>query len=153
MRVIEGDRTIIEVRVRAEPAADEITEDYYARLPQIRLTADPTSRQKLPRTAVQVTLDDTDIARLVECAVGHPSANMRSSALAPIWRHPESFRRILQFGLNAPDAFSEIRKIVAEELDRYATPATAVKRGPPAAESLLPKMPLPPHLRDRERRE
>jgi hypothetical protein len=76
---------------------------------------------------------------------------MRSSALAPIWRHPESFRRILQFGLNAPDAFPELRKIVAEALDRYVTPETAVKRDRPVAEPLLPKMPLPPHLRDRER--
>jgi hypothetical protein len=151
MRVTRGGRTILEVRAKAAPADDEMTADYYTQLPQIRLTANPTSRQTHPETPTDVTLDDTDVAKLVECALGHPNPNMRSSVLAAIWNHPDSFRRIFQFGLNAPDAFPEIRKIVAEALDnRSATPEGA---GKPAAEPLLPRMPRPEHLRDRERQE
>ncbi|HEV2335501.1 MAG TPA: hypothetical protein VGS13_08385, partial [Stellaceae bacterium] len=89
------------------------------------------------------------------CAVRHPNPNMRNSVLAAIWNHPDSFRQILQFGLNAPDAYPEIRKIVAEALDKR--PATleggVADRGTPLAQALLPRMPVPAHLRDRERRE
>ena len=155
MRVTRGGRTILEVRARAAPADDEMTADYYTQLPQIRLTANPTSRQTQPETPTDVTLDDTDVGKLVECALGHPNPNMRSSVLAAIWNHPDSFRQIFQFGLNAPDAFPEIRKIVAEALDkRLATPeAAAANGGKPIAGPLLPRMPLPAHLRDRKRQE
>jgi hypothetical protein len=153
MRVTQGGRTILEVRVKAAPAADVMTADYYTKLPQIRLTANPTSRETHPEIPTDVTLDDTDVAKLVECAVEHPNPNMRSSVLAAIWNHPDSFRRIFQFGLNAPKAYPEIRKIVAEALDkRPATPeAGAADRDKPTAEPLLPRMPMPAHLRDRER--
>ena len=62
-------------------------------------------------------------AKLVECAIRHPTANMRYAVLAAIWNHPDSFRQIFQFGLTAPLGLPEIRKIVAEELDKGA-PAT-----------------------------
>lgn len=155
MRVTQGGRTIVEIRARAEPAADEMTADYYTQLPQIRLTANPTSRQTLPETPTDVTLDDTDVAKLVECAVRHPNPNMRHSVLAAIWNHPDSFRQIFQFGLTAPDAFPEIRKIAAEALDkRPAAPeAAAADWGTPGAGPLLPRMPLPAHLRNRKRQE
>ena len=155
MQVTQGGRTILEVRAKAEPGRDVITADYYTQLPQIRLTANPTSRQALPDMPAEVMLDDTDVAKLVECAVRHPNPNMRHSALAAIWNHPDSFRQILQFGLDAPEAFPEIRRIVAEAFDRApaAPEAVAANRGKPGAEPLLPRMPLPAHLRDRERQQ
>ena len=58
-----------------------------------------------------MTLDGNDVARLVECAIRHPTPNMRHAVLAAIWNHPDSFRQIFQFGLNAPPAFPEIRRI------------------------------------------
>jgi hypothetical protein len=155
MLVTQGGRTILEVRAKAVPADDVVTADYYTQLPQIRLIANPTSRETHPEIPMDVTLDDTDVAKLVECAVRHPNPNMSNSVLAAIWNHPDSFRQIFEFGLNAPDAFPEIRKIVAAALDkRPATPeAGAGNRGKPVAESLLPRMPVPAHLRDRERQE
>jgi hypothetical protein len=154
MRVTQGGRAIPEVRAKAEPADDVMTEDYYTQLPQLRLTANPTSRQMLPETPTDVTLDDTDVAKLVECAVRHPNPNMRHSVLAAIWNHPDSFRRIFEFGLKAPAGFPEIRKIVAEELGRYAPTAEfpASNQVKPAVGALLPRVPLPAHLRDREKR-
>lgn len=147
MLVRQGDRAIIEVRAKAEPAANVVTEDYYTQLSQIRLTANPTSRQKQPETPTEVMLDDIDVAKLVECAIRHPNPNMRSVVLAAIWNHADSFRQIFRFGLDAPDGFPEIRKIVAEELEKSrSTPKTGK-----SAEPLLPRMPLPAHLRDRER--
>ena len=153
MLVRQGSRAIVEVRSKAEPAANVVTEDYYTQLPQIRLTADPTSRQKQPDTPTEVTLDDTDVARLVECAIRHPNPNMRSVVLAAIWNHADSFRRIFRFGLDAPDGFPEIRKIVAAELDssRSAATSTGATSVRPV-EPLLPRMPLPAHLRDGKRR-
>src|SRR5260370_33882929 len=117
MLVRQGDRSIAEVRAKAEPADDVMTADYYTQLPQIRLTANPTSRQIQPETATDVTLDDTDVAKLVECAIRHPNLNMRSGVLAAIWNHADSFRQIFRFGLDAPDGFPEIRKIVAGGID------------------------------------
>jgi len=155
MLVTQGGRTILEVRARAEPATDVMTADYYTQLPQILLTANPTSRERHPERPTEVTLDGTDVAKLVECAVRHPNPNMRNSVLAAIWNHPNSFRQILQFGLNAPDAYPEIRKIVAEALDqrRATLEGGAANPGTPLAQALLPRMPVPAHLRDRERQE
>src|SRR6266436_1737756 len=118
MLVREGDRLCLEARAKAEPAESVITADYYTQLPQIRLTANPTSREKHPETPTAVTLDDTDVAKLIECALRHPDVNMRYVVLAAIWNHAESFRQIFRFGLDAPDSYPEIRKIVAEELDK-----------------------------------
>jgi hypothetical protein len=105
-----------------------------------------------PETPIEVTLDGNDVATLVECAIRHPTPNMRYAVLAAIWNHPDSFRQILRFGLNAPPGSPEIRKIVAEEIDKGA-PASepGAERIKPAGETLLPRMPLPAHLRDREK--
>jgi len=147
MRVRRGDRLIVEVRAKAEPAADVVTEDYYAQLAQIRLIANPTSRQREPETPTDVTLDDTDVAKLVECAIRHPNPNMRSVVLAAIWNHADSFRQIFRFGLDAPDSFPELRKIVAEELAKAAA-SDPVK----PSKTLLPRMALPAHLQKDKRR-
>jgi hypothetical protein len=154
MLVREGDRTRLEARAKAEPADSVVTSDYYTQLPQIRLTGNSTDGPMQRETPVEVMLDGNDVANLVECAIRHPAANMRSAVLAAIWSHPDSFRQIFQFGLTAPPGLPEIRKIVAEELDKRSTtlgpPASSSAK--PAVEALLPRMPLPEHLRDRGRR-
>ena len=78
---------------------------------------------------------------------------MRSAVLTAIWNHPESFRQILQFGLNAPPGFPEIRKIVADELDKAAPASDSAASNPakPAGDTLLPRMPLPAHLKGKGR--
>ena len=151
MLVRKGDRTDLEAPAKAEPADDVVWRDYYTQLPQIRLTGNPTDRPMQPEPPTDVTLDGNDVARLVECAIRHPTANMRYAVLAAIWSHPDSFRQIFQFGLNAPAGFPEIRQIVAEELEKCALSPDfpASNRVAPAAETLLPRMPLPAHLRDR----
>jgi len=153
MLVRRGEHTDLEARAKAEPAADVMTPDYYTQLPQIRLTGVATARPTRPETPVDVTLDGNDVARLVECAVRHPNANMRSGVLAAIWNHPDSFRQIFQFGLTAPDGFPEIRKIVAEELAKSAPrPEFPMSNRVVPGEALLPRMPVPAHLKDRGRR-
>jgi hypothetical protein len=153
MRVRRGEHTDLEARAKAEPADDVVMNDYYTRLPQIRLKGDPTGSPMQPETPIEVTLDGNDVAELVECAVRHPAPNMRYAVLAAIWNHPDSFRQIFRFGLNAPVGFPEIRQIVAEELDKGSPAAEfpASGRVGPAGETLLPRMPLPSHLRDRGR--
>ena len=153
MLIRTGDRTYPEVPAKAEPADNVLTSDYYTQLPQIRLTSNSTGRPMKPETPTEVMLDGNDVANLVECAIRHPAANMRYAVLAAIWYHPDSFREIFQFGLKAPPGFPEIRKIVTEELDKRSvleSPAASTVR--PAAETLLPRMPLPAHLRGRERK-
>ena len=149
MLVREGDRTCLKARVKAEPADDVLTRDFYTLRPQICLTGIPSAGSVEPEMPTEVTLDGNDVAGLVECAIRHPSPNMRYPVLAAIWNHPESFRQIFQFGLQAPPGFSEIRKIVAEELDKCsaAGKALASNEVKPAAETLLPRMPWPAHLR------
>jgi hypothetical protein len=102
MLVRRGDHTDLEARAKAEPVDSVVTSDYYTQLPQIRLSANPTSRETLPAIPIEVTLDDTDVAKLVECAIRHPVLNMRQAVLAAIWNHSDSFRQIFQFGLQAP---------------------------------------------------
>ena len=77
MLVREGDRTYLEARAKAEPADDVLTRDYYTLRPQIRLTGYSTGLQPQRETPTEVTLDGNDVARLVECALRHPSPNMR----------------------------------------------------------------------------
>src|SRR5437667_4869987 len=153
MLVRRGEHTELEARAKAEPADDVLTRDYYTLRPQIRLTGDSTSRPMQPETPTEIILDGNDVARLVECAIRHPTPNMRSAVLATIWNHPDSFRQIFEFGVNAPPGFPEIRQIVAAELDKRASKpeSASSSRGDPATETLLPRMPLPAHLRDRER--
>jgi hypothetical protein len=147
MLVRRGEYTDLEARAKAEPADDVLTRDYYTLRPQIRLTGDPADRAIQPEAPTEVMLDGNDVARLVECAIRHPTPNMRYAVLAAIWNHPDSFRQIFQFGLSAPPGLPEIRNIVAEELDKSSPPREAPV--PSGDKALLPPMPLPAHLRDR----
>jgi len=147
MLVRRGEYTDLEARAKAEPADDVLTRDYYTLRPQIRLTGDPADRAIRPEAPTEVMLDGNDVARLVECAIRHPTPNMRYAVLAVIWNHPDSFRQIFQFGLSAPPGLPEIRNIVAEELDKCSPPREAPV--PSGDKALLPPMPLPAHLRDR----
>src|SRR5262249_25880343 len=99
MQVRQGDRILTDAPATAEPADDLVWHDYYTRTPQIRVTCTAAGHSTPSET--EITLDGNDVARLVECAIRHPSANMRSGVLAAIWRHPESFRQIFRFGLSA----------------------------------------------------
>jgi hypothetical protein len=145
MLVRRGEHTDLEARAKAEPTEDVLTRDYYTLRSQIRLTADSTGPTQ-PEVPTEVTLDGNDVARLVECAIRHPTPNMRHAVLAAIWNHPDSFRQIFQFGLDAPAGFPEIRQIVAEALDK-AAPTSEPAASEPAGETLLPRMPLPAHLK------
>src|SRR5690242_3842641 len=151
MQVKTREQVLLQAQAKAEPADNVITRDYYASLPQIRLTGVASGNPTHPHEAVEIILDGNDIARLVECALRHPQPNMRYGVLAAIWNHPDSFRQIFAFGLNAPEAFAEIGKIVAEELRRSAAApeGAAPESGNPGAKPLLPRMPLPAHLRGR----
>jgi hypothetical protein len=73
---------------------------------------------------------------------------MRYGVLAAIWNHPDSLRQIFAFGLNAPEGFPEIRKIVADELGKGARAREHPEAGKssPGAKPLLPRMPPPAHL-------
>jgi hypothetical protein len=151
MLVRRGEHTDLEARAKAEPAADIVMSDYHTQLPQIRLTGNPTDRQVPPETPTEITLDGNDVGTLVECAIRHPTPNMRYAVLAAIRNHPDTFRQIFRFGLEAPPGFPEIRQIVAEELDRRSPKPEFPTSNPvqPAGETLLPRMPVPAHLRDR----
>ena len=148
MLVKRGEHIELEARAKAEPAEDVLTRDYYTLRTQIRLTGDPSDLPIQPAAATEVMLDGNDVARLVECAIRHPTPNMRYAVLTAIWNHPDSFRQILRFGLDAPAAFPEIRKIVAEELDKTASSDPAA-----AKRALLPRMPLPAHVKGKGRTE
>ncbi len=151
MQVKTRDRILLQAQARAEPADNVITRDYYASLPQLRLTGVPSGNPTHPQTGVEIVLDGNDVARLVECALRHPQPNMRYGVLAAIWNHAEAFRQIFAFGLNAPDAFPEIRNVVAEELRKGAGPqGGTAEKAASGAEPLLPRMPLPAHLKDRD---
>ena len=150
MLVRRGEYTDLEARAKAEPADDVLTRDYYTLRPQIRLTGDPADRAIQPEAPTEVMLDGNDVARLVECAIRHPTPNMRYAVLAAIWNHPDSFRQIFQFGLSAPPGLPEIRNIVAEALVKGS--AVREAPAPPGDKTLLPRVPLPPHLRPRTRK-
>ena len=154
MLVREGDRIYLEAPAKAEPADSVVTSDYYTQLPQIRLTGDSPSHPMRPETTAEAMLDGNDVTKLVECAIRHPASNMRHAVLAAIWNHPDSFGQIFQFCLKAPPGFPQVRKIVTEELDkRSATPESPASNPvKPAVGTLVPRMPLPAHLRDRERK-
>jgi hypothetical protein len=151
MQVKTRDQVLLQAQAKAEPADNVVTRDYYASLPQIRVTGVASANPTHPNQAVEIILDGNDLARLVECALRHPQPNMRYGVLAAIWNHPDSFRQIFAFGLRAPEEFSEIREIVAEELGKSGAAAQGVAAEPskPGAEPLLPRMPLPAHLRGR----
>jgi hypothetical protein len=153
MLVKTPDRVLLHAQAKAEAADNSITRDYYASLPQIRVTGTPGANPAQPGTAAEIVLDGNDVARIVECALRHPQPNMRYGVLAAIWNHPDSFRQILRFGLTAPPDFPEIRTIVAEELDKAAPGSDSAASNPakPAGDTLLPRMPLPAHLKGKGR--
>jgi hypothetical protein len=149
MRVKSGDRLCLDAPAEPEPTDDLLFHDYYSRTPQIRLAGGGETR---PERATEIMLDGSEIGKIVACALRHPSLNMQQAVLTAIWNHPESFRAIFRFGLEAPEAFAEIRKIVAEELARRGpTPDAGAGEGRAADKALLPRMPTPAHLRDRKR--
>jgi hypothetical protein len=148
MRVTRGEHTDLEARAKAEAIDSVVTRDYYTQRPQIRLTGDSVQSEM----STEITLDGNDVARLVECAIRHPAANMRYGVLAAIWNHPDSFRQIFEFGLKASPEFAEIRKIAAEELAKFPhKPEFPASK--PAAETLLPRMPRPAHLKAKGQKE
>ena len=151
MQVKTRDQVLLQAQAKAEPADNVVTRDYYASLPQIRVTGVASGNPTHPNQAVEIILDGNDVARLVECARRHKQPNMRYGVLAAIWNHPGSFRQIFASGLRAPEQFSEIREIVAEELEKAArvSQGTANEEPAPGAEPLLPRMPPPAHLRGR----
>jgi hypothetical protein len=151
MQVRKRDRVLLNAQAKAEPADNVITRDYYASLPQIRVAGAVGANPMQPDSLVDIVLDGNDVARLVECALRHPQPNMRYGVLAAIWNHPGSFRQIFAFGLSAPEAFPEIRRIVAEELRKHPPAAQGAPPEPagPNAEPLLPRMPPPAHLQGR----
>src|SRR5204862_7980962 len=102
MLVRRGEYTDLEARAKAEPADDVLTRDYYTLRPQIRLTGDPADSPMQPETRSEVMLDGNDVAGLVECALRHPTPNIRYTMLAAICNHPETLRKIIQFSVNAP---------------------------------------------------
>ena len=153
MLVREGDRTCLEAPAKAELADSIVTRDYYTQLPQIRLTGNSTGHPLQLETTAEVMLDGNDVTKLGRMRYQHLASTMRYAVLAAIWNHPDSFRQIFQFGLEAPPGFPESRKIVAEKLDkRSATLDPASNRVKLAVKTLLSRMPLPAHLRDRERK-
>jgi hypothetical protein len=140
MQVKTGDRISLDAPAAAEATEDLLFRDYYTQTPRVRLTVEAATEE--------VMLDHTDVARVVTCAIHHPSLNMRQAVLTAIWNDPDAFRDIFRFGLQAPEAYAEIRKIVAEELGkRPAAEAAAVNE---SGKTLLPKLPLPAHLRGRD---
>jgi hypothetical protein len=142
MQVKTGERLGAEAPAAAEAIEDLLFRDYYSQTPRIRLSAAAGLEP-----ATEIMLDHNDVARLVECAISHPSLNMRQSVSTAIWNHPDAFREIFRFGLIAPEAYSEIRKAVAEELGKR--PVAQKGAAQPAGKTLLPKLPLPAHLRGR----
>jgi hypothetical protein len=149
MLVTQGERALLAAPAKAEAAADVVSSDYYAQHAQIRLTAGMTGRPASADPATEVTLDGADVGRLVECALRHNNPSMRHTVLAAIYNHPETYRQLFEFGLNAPEAFREIRDIVAEALAKRAAAAEAPAAG--ESKALLPRMPLPAHLQGRAR--
>jgi len=120
MLVRRGEQTDLAAPAKAEPADDVVWRDYYTRLPQIRLTGDSAPSEP----ATEITLDGNDVGKLVECAIRHPSPNMRYAVLAAIWNHPDSFRQIFRFGLDAAPVFpryarSSRRSFLSPRLNRF----------------------------------
>jgi hypothetical protein len=140
MQVKTGGRLYVDAPAAAEPTEDLLFRDYYSQTPRLRVTVEAE-----PGSATEIMLDHNDMMRLVECAIRHPSLNMRQSVLTAIWNHPGSFREIFRFGLGAPEAYAEIRKIVAEELAKHRS--SEAGNAKPVDKTLLPKLPLPEHLR------
>jgi hypothetical protein len=123
MQVKTRDQILLNAQAKAEPAEDVITRDYYAQLPQIRLS-------------------------------GGASANP-----AAVWR---AGGHLEPFGLVPADLRVRAQRaggVFGSPEDRgggtwQSSPASedaASERSGPGAKPLLPRMPLPAHLRGRTR--
>jgi hypothetical protein len=145
MRIKDGDRVYLDVDAKAEPADALVYRDYYSISAQIRLSAGPNDGMTGAAPATEVILTDSDVARLVECALRHPELNMRQAVTMAARNHPDTFREIFRLGLSQPAG--EIAKIAAEELGKAGFVPAAGKAG---GDTLLPRVPLPAHLRDRK---
>jgi hypothetical protein len=147
MIVKDGARVYLDADAKAEPADALVYRDYYTISAQIRLSAMPSDGMTGANPATEVVLSDSDVARLVECALRHPERNMRQAVSVAIWNHPETFREIFRLGLKPPAGFGEIAKVAAEELSE-----AALVPAPPAdpGKTLLPRVPVPEHLRGRK---
>jgi hypothetical protein len=147
MLVKDGDRIHLDADAKVEPADALVYRDYYTISAQIRLTAGPSDGMTGANPTTEVVLSDSDVARLVECALRHPERNMRQAVTVAIWNHPDTFRELFHLGLN-PAGFGAIAKIAAEELAKAGL--AAAPSGRPGGDTLLPRMPPPAHLRERK---
>lgn len=148
MLVKDGDRVYLDADAKAEPADALVYRDYYSISAQIRLTAGPSDGMTGATPTTEVVLSDSDVARLVECALRHPERNMRQAVTMAIRNHPDAFREIFRLGLK-PSGADEIARIAAEELGNAGL-VPIVASGKAAGDALLPRMPLPEHLRGRK---
>jgi hypothetical protein len=146
MLVKDGDRIHFDADAQAEAADALVYRDHYTISAQIRLTAGPSDGMTGAKPATEVVLTDSDVARLVECALRHPELNMRQAVTMAVRSHPETFREIFRLGLNGAD---EIGRIAAEELGKAGFAPAAPPSDP--GKTLLPRVPLPAHLRGRGR--
>jgi hypothetical protein len=148
MQVKDGDRLYLDADAQAEPADALVYRDYYSISAQIRLSAGPSDGMTGANPTTEVMLSDSDVARLVECALRHPERNMRQAVSVAVWNHPDTFREIFRLGLKPPAGFDAIAKIAAEELGNAGFVPTPA--GQAGTHTLLPRVPTPAHLRDRK---
>ena len=146
MIVKDGDRIHLDADAQPEPADALVYRDYYSISAQIRLTAMPSDGMTGASPTTEVVLSDSDVARLVDCALRHPELNMRQAVTMAVRNHPDTFREIFRLGLN-PSGTDAIAKVAAEELGKAGFVPAAGKAG---GDTLLPRVPLPAHLRGRK---
>jgi hypothetical protein len=147
MLVKDGDRVYLDADAQADPADALVYRDCYSISAQIRLAAGPSDGMTGANPTTEVMLSDSDVARLVECALRHPERNMRQAVTMAIRNHPDIFREIFRLGLKPSAGFDDIAKIAAEELGKAGLASPA---GKPGGDTLLPRVPLPEHLRGRK---
>ncbi|HEX3884886.1 MAG TPA: hypothetical protein VHW66_19690 [Stellaceae bacterium] len=147
MIVKDGDRVYLDADAKAEPADALVYRDYYTISAQLRLTAGPSDGMTGAQPTTEVVLTDSDVARLVDCALRHPERNMRQAVSMAIRNHPDTFREIFRLGLD-PSGTDEIAKIAAEELGKAGFVPVGAPSDP--GKTLLPRVPRPAHLRGRK---
>lgn len=146
MRISDGDHVYLDADAKAEPADALVYRDYYSISAQIRLSAIPTDGMTGVIPTVEVVLTDSDVSRLVACALRHDALNMRQAVTAAVRSDPAAFREIFRLGLSAPAG--EIAKIAREELGKAGL--GQAPSGKPGRDTLLPRVPAPDHLRGRK---
>jgi hypothetical protein len=146
MQVRDGDRVYLDADAKAEPADALVYRDYYSISAQLRLSAMPSDGMTGANPTAEVILSDSDVARLVECALRHPELNMRQAVTMAVRNHPDTFRELFRLGLK-PSGTDEIAKVAAEELGKAGFVPAVGKAG---GDTLLPRVPLPEHLRQRK---